>query len=739
MLRADPGRREPVRALRETGTDYVVTGLALIALLTGFDTLVEGSDWWLSTLLVAATTGVTCALLRGLGLRFVALIAIVVELLVLAWIFVPDTLIVILPTPETFTALAELVSSAQRIIVEEQAPVGAAEPIVLVVASSFGLIVIVADAMLASRRAAPLIGGLFLAVFATPALISGETPAVGLFILVAAMWLVLLRSRTATPGGAHHGSAPAMLLGGVAVLAAVLFPTISPDVGAVATSWGKPPAAVFGRGINPMLELGQNLRRNSTVVALTYTTSADDAQYLKVANLNDFSGKTWKPSRAQFTRLDEGLEAVDALLGIDRPPVITTISIQQLRGSMLPVPYPASSVLRGLDDGWIIRPAGKTLQAKDSDSRGQTYTVASNDIVPTAEQMRDLTAGPGPGKGGFLALPDAMPQVIERTAREVTKDADTDYDRVIALQKYFRDGEFRYSETAPVAEGYDGNGIDVIAKFLDVKAGYCVHFASAMAVMARTIDIPSRIAVGYAPGDTKGFVDGKTRYQNTSDDLHAWVEIYFDGVGWIRFDPTTSVGDATRFVEPASDSTSSQTPQDDQQPEAVEQRGADRLNDGATTPAEQPQTAPRTALAAVAAVLAVGIAPWLVRTVRRRWRLSRGKDDVEPLWRELEDTARDLRVPVSAADTPRGFAARLTSYPEIDASALDALLHRVERARFARQQSDDGDGVGELRAVLASLRAGSTRPQRLVAALLPRSLTGRAPVLRVTQGSAPAT
>lgn len=733
MLRADLGRRAPMRSARETWFDYAVTGLALIALLTGFRTLVEGSDWWLSTLLVAATAGATCALLRGIGLRFVAPIAIVVELWVLAWIFVPETMVAIFPTTHTFGALADMVSAAQDIIVEEQAPVGAAQPIVLVVASAFGLIVIVADALLASRRAAPLLGVLLLAVFATPALISGETPSVWLFLLVAALWLVLLRSRTAAPGVAKRGAGPAMLLGTAALVAAISFPAVSPDVSAVATGWGKPPAAVFGRGINPMLELGQNLRRNSTIVALTYTTTADRAQYLKVATLNDFSGRTWKPSRVTFPTIVEGASAVDPYLGVKRGSIITTITVRQLRGSMLPVPYPATSVVDGLEEGWRIQESGKTLRARADDSRGQTYAVASVELSPTAEQMRELTAGPGPGKKAYLDLPDDMPPVIEQTARQVTEDEDTDYDKVLALQRYFRTGNFRYSETAPVAEDYDGNGVDVIAAFLDAKSGYCVHFSSAMAVMARTLDIPSRIAVGYAPGSTKGFSDGRTRYENTSDDLHAWTEIYFDRLGWIGFDPTTSVGSPTAFVEPAAESSTDPTSEDTPTPEAAQPRGADRLDDGAPVAAPEAETAPRTAIATLAALIVVGAAPGLLRVARRRWRMSRGRNDVEPLWRELEDVARDIRIPISAADTPRGFAARLAGQPGVDAVALEALLRRVEQARYARETQADGDGVADLRAVLASIRAGSTRRQWLLATVLPRSLTGRASVLRVPQ------
>ena len=113
--------------------------------------------------------------------------------------------------------------------------------------------------------------------------------------------------------------------------------------------------------------------------------------------------------------------------------------------------------------------------------------------------------------------------------------------------------------------------------------------------------------------------------------------------------------------------------------------------------------------------------------------MSRGRTDVEPLWRELEDFARDIRIRVSAADTPRGFAARLARQPGVDTVALEALLRRVEQARFARDVEADGDGVADLQAVLASIREGATRRQRLLATALPRSLTGRAPVLQVAK------
>ena len=353
--------------------------------------------------------------------------------------------------------------------------------------------------------------------------------------------------------------------------------------------------------------------------------------------------------------------------------------------------------------------------------------------------MRDLSTERSQALDRYLELPDDMPSIIASTAREVTADATNDYDRVVALQRFFRDGDFRYSETAPVADDYDGNGVDVIAEFLQRKAGYCVHFSSAMAVMARTLDIPSRIAVGYAPGGTNGIVDGETEYTATSDDLHAWTEIYFEGVGWIRFDPTTSVGAATRFVEPVSDTPDSPDAADQEREAVPAPQTPDRIDGGVVAETDTPETAPRTAIATAAGLLVIGAVPWLVRSARRRWRLGRGRTDVEPLWRELEDVARDLRIPASAADTPRGFAGRLARRPGVDADSLEALLRRVERARFARDAETTGDGVDELHAVVTSLRAGSSRRQRWIATLLPQSLTGRAPVARIVDpGTVPA-
>ncbi len=100
----------------------------------------------------------------------------------------------------------------------------------------------------------------------------------------------------------------------------------------------------------------------------------------------------------------------------------------------------------------------------------------------------------------FIRPPNNVPDIVRTTADTVTEGSRTAYAKAMAIQNYLRSVEFTYSLQSPVQGGYDGNGLSVLADFLTQKSGYCIHFASAMAVMARLEGIPSRIAVGYAPG-----------------------------------------------------------------------------------------------------------------------------------------------------------------------------------------------------------------------------------------------
>ncbi len=118
-------------------------------------------------------------------------------------------------------------------------------------------------------------------------------------------------------------------------------------------------------------------------------------------------------------------------------------------------------------------------------------------------------------------------------ARRVAGRAKTPYDAVLALESWFRQtGGFRYDESPPKV-----GGPPLLTFVTRTKAGYCQHFAGAMALMLRMLGVPARVAVGF----TSGTRDGDT-WVVTDHEAHAWVEVWFAGLGWIPFDPTPGRG-----------------------------------------------------------------------------------------------------------------------------------------------------------------------------------------------------
>lgn len=132
----------------------------------------------------------------------------------------------------------------------------------------------------------------------------------------------------------------------------------------------------------------------------------------------------------------------------------------------------------------------------------------------------------------YTRLPSHLSGGVEELARQVTASAPTPYAKMAALESYLR-GNYTYTLTP----GDVPRGTDFVEYFLQTKQGYCVYFASAMAVMARTQGIPARFVVGYGLES-----NGNGTWIALQKNAHAWVECYFYGIGWVAFDPTASSG-----------------------------------------------------------------------------------------------------------------------------------------------------------------------------------------------------
>jgi transglutaminase-like putative cysteine protease len=158
------------------------------------------------------------------------------------------------------------------------------------------------------------------------------------------------------------------------------------------------------------------------------------------------------------------------------------------------------------------------------------YDVVSETGLPSARELqRASTAYPDDIRLVYLRLPDLNPRIAE-LARQVASAATNNYDRATAIQSYLRDN-FRYTLDPSAIEPKDP-----IDSFLfKSKSGYCEYFAAAMAVMLRTLNIPSRLVNGFQTGTYNRI--GKD-FVVRARDAHSWVEVYFPSYGWITFDPT---------------------------------------------------------------------------------------------------------------------------------------------------------------------------------------------------------
>ncbi|MDR3677484.1 MAG: transglutaminaseTgpA domain-containing protein [Acidobacteriota bacterium] len=159
------------------------------------------------------------------------------------------------------------------------------------------------------------------------------------------------------------------------------------------------------------------------------------------------------------------------------------------------------------------------------------YEVVSDTGLPPAKELQDSSPNfPDEIRLVYLRLPNTLDPRVRELASTITASARNDYDRATAIQSYLRNN-FQYTLDPPAIEPADPVG----SFLLRSKSGYCEYFAAAMAVMLRTLKVPSRLVNGFQTGSYNRI--GKD-FVVRARDAHSWVEVYFTGYGWIPFDPT---------------------------------------------------------------------------------------------------------------------------------------------------------------------------------------------------------
>jgi transglutaminase-like putative cysteine protease len=775
-------------------TDWA--GVVLPAALAAFTTWVALWSWagflaGPSRLLAAVLVVAVLVATAGIGLRLLRVPAPLVLLgqvgTVVAWLthrWAPDeALWGWLPTQASLQHGVALLRDGVLAAQTYAAPVPISVPhLVPLLVAAAALVAVLVDLLACGLRRVPVAGLPLLAVYTAPVSILGGVPW-WVFAAGAGGFLALLATdegrrlahwgRSVSQDGSllDTGDGPARMtslrlsahrIGLTAMTLAVVSPLVVPTLGTSLLAGSGTGAGRGGDSVtltNPMVNLRRDLVRGRDVDLLTVTTADADPSYLRISVLDTFDNEAWKPSDREIPPEHRADGPLPRPPGLDpevaRRQVGYRIRVEDAFDSTwLPTPYPVTSIEAPGD--WRYDPDTFDFisAADDQDTRGIEYSLTALEVTPGSRDLLD--AGPAPESvfTPYTDLPEELPGFVATLAREVTAGRDTRFEKAVRLQRWFReDGGFEYS-----LEQDPGTGADDLQRFLSPgpggRIGYCEQFAASMALMGRTLGIPSRMAVGFLRPDKIGGGE----YVYSAHDLHAWPEMYFDGVGWVRFEPTPSdrasgvpgytIGSLDASPPTADPSTSAPTssPQD---------RDRSRLEGdpavtGATGSGSGGGGVSRTLLLGLVALLLL-VGPGSARVVvrRRRWATARTTGAAaETGWRELRDAALDLRLPWDDTRTLRSAARALATRfgpgrgrPEGSlrpgargaaanleaAQALERVVQDVELARYARDASAHrGRTMAEVRADVAvcteALHAGAVRRHRRLAAWLPASL-----------------
>jgi transglutaminase-like putative cysteine protease len=263
-----------------------------------------------------------------------------------------------------------------------------------------------------------------------------------------------------------------------------------------------------------------------------FTVTTQDPGYMVLTTLDTFNGDSWSVTAPT------DYEPLPPYGSGGTSVAQETLFINLLGGSLvpaLPVPTKASGASSVTYDAGT-----ETLQtAIPLEPSMLFYLDSVGPSVPAAKLAPPTLVVP-PSLDRDLQLPSGVPQRIISLAHSIVKGLTTPYAKALALQNYFQSGGFIYqlphasSPTSPVATG--GEGLADLVKFLfTTRAGFCQQYSSAYAVLARIDGLPTRIAVGFVPGQ----VLAKDEYQVTGTDVHAWPQVYLGAAaGWVDFEPT---------------------------------------------------------------------------------------------------------------------------------------------------------------------------------------------------------
>jgi protein-glutamine gamma-glutamyltransferase len=429
---------------------------------------------------------------------------------------------------------------------------------------------------------------------------------------------------------------------------------------------------------------------------------------------------------------------------------VVGLADEHLVGASTPVALETQEV------GLVDVLGGGVLRGRTPLQRGQRYTVQSYAPRPEPAELATVEAAYperlerfldiGRGRVKPFGTPGRAREVaarfdddryfalwpyegVYRQAERLATGARSPYGVVVAIETWLREtGGFTYDETPPPAAG-----APPLAHFVDEsRRGYCQQFAGAMALMLRFVGIPARVAAGFTSGS---YEDGT--WTVTDHNAHTWVEVWFDGYGWLAFDPTPGRGEIDADYSASSDAFN---PRDAADAFGGFRGGVGGFDPGGAgelgrlTELKERRAASRGITAGdegvgtlrllLAALLVTGVAIGGIKLLRRRARyFTRDPRRIAgAARRELADFLVDQRLAVAPSATPEELQALVRAELGIDAAAFATAVAQARYGPPARSAAAAESARRELRSLLRVIRRSLNPFQRLRGYVAVRSL-----------------
>jgi hypothetical protein len=694
----------------------------------------------------------------------------------------------VIPTNGSLRHLINLANATASLTKIAPPPVSGTDGVRLLAAAGVGLAAVAVD-FLAVRVHRPAMAGLpllvlFMAPITTTAGFSGGGAAIA-FLCAAAGYMALLSAdgrdrlrgwgRVVTVwhyagdddrlGGAEVGAlaATGRRIGVAAVCVAIVAPLLLPTLN-VHHLFGGGVGKGNGQNVqlpNPVDELDGILTESTVQPVLTYRTAVIGSaaqfhaaqQYLQVYVLNyDPSHSRWDLIPSAHGSKVGGLQLQPpAGIGFATPQVTTqteitlgSVSAGLIPGHTSPVfflPAPYWPERLAVPGAWEESNGTLMIYSFQDNHANMQYTAISENVNPTQAMLEVPQHLPASITSSYLGYASPVTKQLKAIADRISTGHDDAFSKALALEDWFLSGQFTYSRHPNLPNTPAG----LLAFLTTHMQGYCQQFAFAFAVLARLIGIPSRVAIGYTAG-----LEGKNGvWHVTTADAHAWPELYFANVGWIRFEPTPGGPDGQgTAVQPSyltsqnsgpstGPGTKSKSKGSSKAPTTTTKPHPPRLafpEGGSAPPIIATSGASNTSdlvLLIVIAILALaGATPGATRALVRRRRWRRAASDAalaHVAWQEICDDLDDFGLPRRPSESPRTVARRICADTDIDHSARQAvgrIASAVEQARYA----PDPQAVGPIRADVTMVRRALGRDANPVvrwrARLLPASTLG---------------